>query len=410
LVVLCACGRLGFDATPGGDATGDGDGGVELPCNLAGRVADTFDDGIVDEYLWGNTYTNPGTMIAEASGRVTFTLAPNSASTYAGLKSTRFYDMRGQRFIVEVVQIGAAGSHAGIQIEYRNDRYVSLTVKNGNLRAGYSDGTFMVVDMIPYVAAAHRYWAISEDAGNLYFETSQDGISFTSFATLPAPFDVSLVRQTAFAGTDNAVAAPGTFVIESIGATVPVGSSACAASTLVDRFDDGVIGHLWENSYNDPCCTIAEVGGEMVIGYDGTQGTTALRSAPAVDLRGDAVTIRVTQEPPLSSTVLNLTVRRDQSNVLEIQISNTQTLARVTIAGVGNQVMSARNPAERYLRIREAGGAYVMEVSTDRTTWRTLRTDVAPFPLDDVLVTVRAGVSANSTAQKLTSFDDFNAP
>jgi len=88
----------------------------------------------------------------------------------------------------------AAGATGGLQIEYANDRYVSLAHVNGNLRAPYKAGTFQIVATLPYVPAQHRFWAISEDAGTIYYETSQDGVSFTSFANLLAPFDVSLVR------------------------------------------------------------------------------------------------------------------------------------------------------------------------------------------------------------------------
>jgi hypothetical protein len=404
--LLTACGRLGFDATAGDG----GDGGSELACNLAGRVRDTFDDASLFDKLWGSSYQEPGTSMIRSNGRVTFSLAPGATDTYAGLKTSRYYDMHGQRWVIEVDQIAAPGTNCGLQFEYATSTYASLTLANGNLGAAYKTGTFQTVAVLPYVAAEHRFWAISEAAGTIYYETSTDGITFSAFASVPAPFDVSLVRLTAFAGNGNPVAAPGTFVIESAGAPTPVASTACPASTLVDTFDDGVIDHRWASTYNDPCCTIAETGGEMVVGYDGTQGTTALRSAAGLDLRDDAVTIRVTQEPPLASTVLNLTVRRDANNTFELQVSSTQTVARVQVAGIADGVADTRDPAERYLRIRERGGAYFMEVSADRASWRTLRTAAAPFPLDDVLVTVRAGVTANSTAQTLTSFDDFNAP
>jgi hypothetical protein len=404
--VLTACGRLGFEPTSGGDG---GDGGIELPCNLAGRVTDTFDDGIVDEYVWGSHYEDPGTAIAEANGRVTFKMAPNAASSYATLKTSRFYDMHGQRFIVEVVSVGNAGSNVGMQIEYRNDRFVSLMANNGNLRAAYKEGSFTTVDTIPYVPAQHRYWALSEDGGVIHFETSEDGISFTSFASVPTPFDVSLVRQTTHAGTDNMVASPGTFVIESVGSPVPVASAACPASTFVDTFDDGVIDHRWENSYNDPCCSLDETGGQMVMAYDGTQGTVSLRSSAGLDLRDNQVSLRVTQDP-VPSTVLNLVVRRDEVNAIELQIGPAQTNARVLVAGVADNVVGPRDPSERYLRIRESGGSYWMDVSTDGAAWRTLRTGTNPFPLDDVLTNVRGGVSANGSPQTLASFDDFNAP
>jgi hypothetical protein len=409
LVLLCACGRLGFEATSGdaGDGQGDGgDGGA--PCNLVGRVHDTFDDGVIDEHLWENRYADPGATLVEANGQLTFTLASTATSTYAGIKTLRYYDMRGSRMIVEVVQVPAPGTNAGIQLEYAVDRYVSLSLIGGDLRGAYRTSTFTIVDSLPYVPSQHRFWAISEDAGTIHYETSADGVSFTTFATVPVPFDVSLVRQTAFAGTDMLVAAPGTFVIESIGAATPL--AACPVSSLVDTFDDGAIDRQWANTYRDACCTLSEMNGEIVVAYDGTQGTASLRSAAGLDLREGEVSIRVTQEPPLVSTTLNLTVRYDQTNALELQIDPTQTIARVQLDGVGNGVMDPRNPAERYARIRETGGAYLMEVSTDRTSWRTLRTDANPFPMDDVLVTVRTGITANSTAMKATSFDDFNAP
>jgi hypothetical protein len=409
LVLLCACGRIGFEAA-NSDA---GDGGPTLPCNVAGRVSDTFDDGVIDEFLWGARYQDSGTSTSEANGRVTFNLAPSSPTpAYAGIKSARFYDMRGQRFSTEIVHVAAAGTNSGMQIEYATTTYASVLVIDGSLLAAFETPTtpFKTVEVIPYVASEHRFWAISEDAGIVHYETSRDGITFTSFASTPAPFDVSLVRLTVFGGTSSSVAMPGSFEIESVGPATPVASTACPAHTLVDTFDDGVIGHLWERSFVNACCTLDETGGEIVVTHDGTVGIASLRSSAGFDLRADAVTVRISREPARPGTSLNLSLRFDDSNLLDLSVTPVMTFARRVVDGVSDTMSAPRDANERYLRIRETGGMYVMDVSKDRTTWRTLRSEAAPFPLDDLMLAIRAGIDTAGAAGPVASFDDVNAP
>jgi hypothetical protein len=263
--------------------------------------------------------------------------------------------------------------------------------------------------MIPYVAAEHRFWAISERDGTVYFETSHDGASFASFASMAAPIDLGVVRLVAFSGTNNSVASPGQASFESFGmpATSPV--DACPSSTLVDSFDDGALGHRWASSYAEACCSFAESASNLAFTLDGTVGTAAVRSTFGYDLRGDSISVELVQGPAVTGVNAVLVARYEDNTALELIVTSTQTNARELIAGVGSSMTAPRDPAERFLRIAESGGNYVMEVSADRATWRTLRSEPLPFPVDDIVPTLRAGTTSPGPATAIR-FDNFNYP
>lgn len=72
-------------------------------------------------------------------------------------------------------------------------------------------------------------------------------------------------------------------------------------------------------------------------------------------------------------------------------------------------MVDSRDPAERFLRISEAAGSVTFSVSSDGTTWRTLRSLLAPFAVDDLMVQLRVNTTAVTTANSIV-FDNLNVP
>jgi len=186
--MLAAC-RLRFDAV-----TGDGDGGAmddsglpdaygPMGCNAVTRLADDFEDGVFDEHRWDSTFADPGTSYSEMNGDLVLTLAPNSASTFVGYKSSVAMDFREQRVVAAVSATPATNANMGFRIESDNaDDAVVVSLEGGTLQARKTvGGAFKVLTTIPFNAAMHRFWAFSEHAGTLMWEWSQDGTTFTPF-------------------------------------------------------------------------------------------------------------------------------------------------------------------------------------------------------------------------------------
>jgi hypothetical protein len=388
---------------------------VVTRCNSVVRLTDDFEDGVDANFRWAASYSNPGASFAETGGDLVLTPATNAGSNYTGYVSTLFYDLRGQRMWTEVSQLPNAGVELGIGANYDDGgtSWIHLALDSGQIRATQTVmGVYSNLIETSY-DVSQRFLGIREDQGHLLFETSADGVTFTTFFDAPVPFDVSLLRPYLFAGTYNPVANPGVVHFASFhgdAVTAPA-SQACGVSTLMDTFDDGVTDHRWERSYNDPCCTASESGGALALTSNGSNGYAARRSAAGYSLVEDAVTWALPTGPqPSSNVYADLGIEAAGNNLIALQIKDTQLNCWIRKNALpSDDLNGTRNPGENFFRIRHTGGQIFFEASTDRITWRLLRQAAEPFPVDEVSVKLELG-SPTNTNPSSASFDDLGIP
>jgi hypothetical protein len=411
-LALTSCGRFGFpaldDARVAEDGRGGDGGGGSATCNAIARVADDFEDGVQNRVLWG-PFAAPGTSLAEVGGDLVLTLAPNAAGAYVGYTSIRYYDLRGSRFAAEIAQVGAAGTTAGLTAIFDGANNLELIARDGMLRAmQLLAGASTELGAIPYDPDLHRYWAIEEVQGRIAFATSMDGVAFASFAEVAAPFDVSVVQARVLGGTDLAIATPGQVRVAAVHAGVAAGN-ACPATTLVDRFDDGQAGRDWLRSFTDACCGQSESGGLLRFTTDGSVGTLSRASSSGFDLRDSQVQVAVPMLPASSGLAVSLTATRGPFDALVLELRGGLVTPVVVVGGMRSGAGTSHDPADRYLRLREAAGTLYFEVSPDKAAWKIVRQLADPFPLDDVMPSLQGSVFVGTVADQVT-FDDFNVP
>jgi hypothetical protein len=403
-IAVAGCGRFHFEVTLG---DGSSDGALAPgSCNGIDRIADDFEDGVQGD-IWDAAYASAGTSYAETGGELVLTLAPNAAA-YVGYSATYFYDLRNNRTFAELVQAPGPGAVAGLSADYTQLQYLHINVRDGVVTASQDiAGTFSVVATIPYDAAMHRFLGFEERDGQLYFETSADGVTFTPFTQEADPFDLSLMRPEVYAGTQTPVPSPGVARFGSFNGTA-TGLGGCPISTLVDHFDDGIVpGHEWENSYVDPCCTDSETGGVLAITTDGSVGQTARRSSAGYDLREGHIAVAVTMAPTGSARAGLVITRANGDNVI-YDVRATTIAASKTIGGTNTTVFSVpRDASLRYIQIRESGGTLYLEASPDRTAWQPMYSTPLPFAVDDVGVTLQGGIGGTAGAADSMAFDDL---
>ncbi len=419
VVVLAGCGRLGFDPAPHSDGGGSGntdapshlDDGGAATCNSVERIADTF---ATDQRatLWGGSSFDGTTSGTVSGGQLTLSAQANAANTFAAFRTLHFYDLRGRRTFVRVSKIANASASTGFGCYFSPTSYVHLEVGGGQLAAVVTTNDNVVVAaQIPYDGATDAYWGLSERGGRLYFETSSDGTAFTSFYDQPEPFDVSLVAPTMYVGTTTAVANPGSAVFSSFNGGTASTEVACPAADLVDTFDDGVIGHLWENSFVDPCCQDTEPNGHLELFNDGASGFVARRSSAAYELRDSSLEVMTTGPDENTTFTSYLEAIVDADNYLELLIKTTgyQTVRNVATNKVTNS--QPRMSTDKYIRIRETSGTVYFEASADKTTWRTLESVADPIDLSNISIGLEGG-RAGGAQQTLNTveFDDLNVP
>lgn len=145
-----------------------------------GLLADTFDDGVRDPLLWSGSYGD----VVEAGGRArvpctsgyaAYATAP-AWSLAAAQVSCRVYPpaaggAAGEALAEVLVLSGVGGTDAGF----------SLNVVTGLLklisRTGYADPSEVA---LTYSSVDHAWVRLRESAGSLYWDTSTDGVTWTT--------------------------------------------------------------------------------------------------------------------------------------------------------------------------------------------------------------------------------------
>ena len=406
MVILAGCGRLSFEDHRDG---GNKDAGSQpQTCNAITKLADDFAADRRSE-RWARSYTDDTSSIAIANHQVTLNISVNAANSYVGLVSSKYYDLRGQRVFAGLVHPGNPKTTGGLGVGIDKTTLAHVVVENGVLIAVREiNADYEQVAMEPYDPVGHRYLAFEERAGRLYWETSADAVTFTSFYDEPAPFDLSLVETYVYAGLSTASADPGSAVFDSFNGGVAILSSACKATALVDSFDG--TNALWENSFADACCTTTESNGQVVLSTNGKAGFAGLRSSAGYDLR-DSQIYTATKGPQQSTTMYGLLgAEIDVDNYIVLELDGAGYTCETFTAGVLQQDMAVHMAGDAYVRLREAAGTVFYEASPDAMTWRTLVSRPTPFDVSDVYVGIEIGNGTDSTSANAVAYDSFNAP
>jgi chitosanase len=158
---------------------------------LIGTLADNFDDNTINATLWPDSYGNPA--VTETGGRARVPCGPD----YCAYKSGSVYTLAGSAAFVRVyapevsgavgeayasLQLASAAAPAGTSLSININTATGLIRFNSN--TSYWDNDAVV---LTYNATDHAWLRIREGSGTLYWETSNNGITWTSRRTLTTP-------------------------------------------------------------------------------------------------------------------------------------------------------------------------------------------------------------------------------
>lgn len=152
-----------------------------------GLLADNFDDGVRDPVLWSQSY---GDLI-EAGGRARVPCTTG----YAAYATAPAYTLAGAQVACRVYAPAAGGAAVEALAEVLvitatggTDAGFSLNAVSGQLklisRTGYADPNEVV---LTYAPAVHAWVRLREGAGTLAWDTSADGVNWTTRRTAPSP-------------------------------------------------------------------------------------------------------------------------------------------------------------------------------------------------------------------------------
>jgi len=195
LAALAAgCGRIG-SASSGDASLGDGspgDGAARAGCTsneTAGVVTSDFATGAP---AWSTPYARAPTVVDYLEGQMRVRPGvTNNPDAYAGIAGP-VGDYTGHRVMVHVPTMfntaGCAQASLVVGDNAANSTYFELDQSCGMLTAHHwvSGGDNQIAS-ITYVPVAHAWWQIRVTAPTTYFETSPDGVNWTSIGSDATP-------------------------------------------------------------------------------------------------------------------------------------------------------------------------------------------------------------------------------
>jgi hypothetical protein len=209
------------DGAPSDDAASDGSGGDSAAVDAAdagdsdaacGAFAYPAISSFADDFS-GNLATNwnpLGGCISEQQGELVaspFADAGDGGS-YCFVTSIGHYHLTCSGFTFRLIEAtpDILGQQTVVYI-YAPGGPVSLYKESGSVTLAQPDGG--TVKLGTYDPVQWQWWRMREDGGQLFVDTSPDGVTFTNRGHAPVPFALDSVRLALGAGVYKPFASPG---------------------------------------------------------------------------------------------------------------------------------------------------------------------------------------------------------
>lgn len=196
----------------------------------SGLVSDNFDDNSRDAQKWvlgsivGTIYAgpagvDPAVTVLERNQRLEIT--PRSSlfgDRYNGYLSAAPLDFTGAHARVHVVEVVRGSSDAILAVCQDSRNLLMMGYELGILFFDQISNGSRDVGWITYDPALHRYWRIRHAAATdtIAYETSPDGIAWTTWRTVPRRIPITALRVELSAGTYESVASPGVAIFDDL--------------------------------------------------------------------------------------------------------------------------------------------------------------------------------------------------
>ncbi|MBA3457812.1 MAG: hypothetical protein H0T42_32315 [Deltaproteobacteria bacterium] len=203
-LLVCGCGRVGFDSAggidgnpgPGGDVSGETTGS---PCAPMLPVVDDFADGVTPCMPWGTMFESNGGQVRESGGRLILDLpAAATMTSGASCSGDTLLDLAQHMLVLEVVD-----APIGLFVQLRASRMAGTewVMQSANGRLIFHDGSNELASA-SYDRTAHRWWRLRATGLETIAEVAPDGITWTELGRT-AQVDPSVtvsIDALAFAG------------------------------------------------------------------------------------------------------------------------------------------------------------------------------------------------------------------
>ena len=185
---------------------------------LTGALTETFDSQNTAKFTYG-------AAASVSSGQLQTTVN----SSYTGLiSSVSAYDLTGSAVTVQVTQLPNVGS--GSTEAFLLVNLNSAVLDQQNLyQIGWNNGNTYLREKVAgvqsqtTVSTTDLWWRLSESGGNVLFDTSADGVSWTNRRTRAAGFALTSLYVGVGSGYFGTETTPGTAIFDNVNVLPPVG-------------------------------------------------------------------------------------------------------------------------------------------------------------------------------------------
>jgi hypothetical protein len=388
---------------------------------LIQTLQDNFNDNSFDTGKWTDITTGGGS-ISETNQQLEFTPATSTAGSNPGIRSTSAYDLTSSVLASKMVQVPdtahfytTMGVDQSSGITGQNALEIGVN-PSGNLYAFYvSGGGGSTITSFTYNSTNHKYWRIRESGGQIYYDYSANGKTWTTFAQVVNPITVTSVYAYAYASEDTSSSAPGKLIIDDVNLS-PNGD---AIDTLTDNFNDNSRDTTKWNTYASSGGSTAETNQQLEETCAATTNGswTGFCSVNQYDLTGKQASIKVISATG-GNTFFDLTSSLEQIGIADNFISiginvGTQMLEVIKEVGGIDTVMTSTAyiaATHKYLRIRESSGTIYWDWSTNGATWTNLYSSapIAGIPITNLYVILDDYEYDALSTPSVHKFDDFN--
>lgn len=180
---------------------------------LLQTLTDNFNDNSVDTGKWPSNFNFGGNTLTEAGGEGRIALSGGSPGYSAYYTGANVYDLTGSYAALKAVVVpsNSTQAQAYIKLALNGTNYIAFGKQAGNI---YFQRQLAGVDStttLAYNSTDHRWWRIRESGGNILWDTSPDGLTWTNRRSLAPGFAITSLTAEVGAGCWQVETAPGSF-------------------------------------------------------------------------------------------------------------------------------------------------------------------------------------------------------
>lgn len=360
------------------------------------RLLDYFNQTTLNTALWTQTTGGSATMSYDSTGATVNFPASSTSSTIGQLQSAS-YNLTGGFAELQVLAVPLSSTTANgelrLQIDINN--YIRWVYEQGTLYAQRRvSGTVTTVTSFAYNSTTHKYWRIRESGGTTFWETSENGDTWTIRGSLANPIAVTSLSVFIVGSAYQAVSNAGTFKFNRFNvSTFP--SGAQVGYTVQSALTDGT--YYWRVRGIDPGGSNTWSGWSTTRSFTLTTSTATLLTVQDLSSGSTLDSVALTQQNTLAVSELTSATTADavsltQQNVLAVNdarsASTVDNLTLTTNTPLTVQELTSPSTVDT-ISIAQAHNLIVSELTSTST-------------LDSVTLTQAHNLSVNELSSAAT--------